>query len=200
LDTHIPEGNKKEQLALIGEFVVSFELICSMIRQNIIYLNNGSSSKDEKKRSIDILLEDLTAYPLNKKVLALFHHHFEGNEELQKLAKQVKNKFEKMIEVRNTIIHGTILTCTKSLFFEKSYDELMLIKPKISSSSYSQNAMKVENKTLQELIRKNKDLYWCFYNLYVILTHADQYEIINQFSKKIIAKLDFIGSVTSNLE
>ncbi|MEW7281318.1 hypothetical protein ABW636_22235 [Aquimarina sp. 2201CG1-2-11] len=194
MNTHIPEEKKQEQLALIGEFVVSFELICAMIRQNIIHLNNGSQNEDVK-RSINILLEDQTAYPLNKKALALFHHHFNKDKYLQDLAKKVKIKFEKMIELRNTIIHGTILTCTKSLYFEKSKDDLMLIKPKITGLGYNQNAMKVENKTLKNLIYKNSKIYWCFYNLYVIITHPETTEYKQKYADRINEKLDEIGSI-----
>lgn len=132
MNTHIPKEKKQEQLALIGEFVVSFERICAMIRQNIFFLNNASQNEGAK-RSINILLEDQTAYPLNKKALALFHHHFNQDKEIQDLAKKVKIKFEKMIEHRNAIIHGTILTCTKSLYFEQSENDLMLIKPKLAN-------------------------------------------------------------------
>ncbi|WP_170179863.1 hypothetical protein [Flavivirga rizhaonensis] len=38
------------------------------------------------------------------------------------------------------------------------------------------------------------------YNLYVIVSHSEQDEIINQFTEKITEKLDKIGSIKTNLE
>lgn len=60
--------------------------------------------------------------------------------------------------------------------------------------------MKIENETLQNLIRENNNLYWCFYNLHVITIHSTNKEYRDNYVNKIVKKLDEIGSLNSMLK
>ena len=67
--------NDDKLIALYGEFLMRFELVCSSFRYAILTLSYPKYDKEEV-RKIEILLEGLTADQLRRKFLALVIESF----------------------------------------------------------------------------------------------------------------------------
>jgi len=105
--THQNEKREQQmqiQYALIGEFVVAFELLCNMMRAMI---GIRCSVNAANQANISALTIELTAFPPLKAYQAVMVTHPKQDAFSKSLFDKLYNQIRDLIEKRNTIVHGT---------------------------------------------------------------------------------------------
>lgn len=95
----------QELYALIGEFVVKFEMLCQHMRLAI--LMNCSDSSIDSKRSLHALMAEMAASQLLNSFKAVMFEQPNQTEFGRKLFSTLCNQIKILIEQRNEIVHGT---------------------------------------------------------------------------------------------
>lgn len=179
----------------IGQFVVLFEQICGNIRlaiRDICFLDKTLMSMN----FAEILLSGLTAEPLNSKLLAVFIERFEDRNDEFEILKQLKFNFDKLISIRNNIVHGLthIDTFEDS---DKVYGKIFLSHPKLNKYGLDKNTKFFNLKEFQVLNKNIKDLEECF-SLFIIFCSSKKFylknriKLIDHISNKLLTiKIEF---------
>ncbi|HPD60476.1 MAG TPA: hypothetical protein PKV48_01780 [Thermodesulfobacteriota bacterium] len=89
----------------IGEFVVKFELACLSVQTCIVFILHNAGLTDQ--RISQILLAGLTADPLRMLFDSLVAQTQKLNDKERKIIKNALNRFQKLTEERNDIVHST---------------------------------------------------------------------------------------------
>jgi hypothetical protein len=90
---------------VIGEFVVTFELACHAIQICIVSLLNSAGLTNQ--RVTQIVLAGLTAEPLRTLFESLVGELVQLSESERKIIKDTVNRFQKLAQTRNDIVHST---------------------------------------------------------------------------------------------
>lgn len=89
----------------IGEFVVKFEYTCHTIQTSIVFLLGRAGLTDQ--RIAQILLAGLTADPLRGLLQSLVAQTQSLSEKEQAILKNAFDRFQKLTERRNDVVHTT---------------------------------------------------------------------------------------------
>lgn len=89
----------------IGEFVVKFGFACDSVQTCIVFILNNAGLTDQ--RISQILLAGLTAEPLRMLFDSLVGQTQMLNDKEREIIRNVLNRFQKLIEERNDILHST---------------------------------------------------------------------------------------------
>lgn len=158
----------KNQTALIGNYIICFEQISAFLRFIILKICYPDYSKTQSN-NIEILLEGLTADPLRKKLEALVYDNFPEEMELRKLNNELSKKFEKLIPIRNSIAHGSILVCYNGFDGELSSDTFLLKHSKATKTGIDRNSMIINLNSLQKLIIQARQIDGAYSQLGVLI-------------------------------
>ncbi len=141
----------KTQTALIGEFIIKFERICAIIRHTILIVCYPDFSK-RQNINMETLLEGLTSDPLRKKLESLIYDNFIEQEDFYSLGKKLSDKFCKMIAIRNSIAHGSMMPGYNSFDGILSSDSFLLKHCKTTKRGVDLNSMIININTIEKLI------------------------------------------------
>jgi len=158
----------KNQTALIGNYIICFEQISAFLRYIILKICYPNYSKTQNN-NIEILLEGLTADPLRKKLEALVYDNFPEEIELKRLNNELSKKFEKLIPIRNSIAHGTVLICSNGFDGELSSDTFLLKHSKATKTGIDRNSMIINLNSLQKLIKQIRQIDGAYCQLSVLI-------------------------------
>ena len=151
---NIPTNDEIEnQKALIGEFIINYEQICSFIRFTIINFFYPDPTSIQNN-NIEILLEGMTADPLRKKLKALIHDNFQSENELLDLNKKLSEKFEQMLSIRNSIVHGSLFLGWNNFNGDLSAETFFLKHVKLTKNGIDKNSMIINVDTIKALIKQ----------------------------------------------
>jgi len=187
----------KNQVALIGEFVIRFERISSYIRECILKICYPNHTKNQSN-NIEILLEGLTADPIRKKLQALVQDNYTSDTELLELNKKLSDKFNIVIPYRNSIVHGSMVVCRKNLNGELDSDKFLLKHPKLTKSGLDKNTMIIETDTIRKLLYKLTLIENAYLYLKIIITKKTDLERKKIFMEQLKMIIDEIGKIELN--
>lgn len=162
---HADNENQINQKAQIGTFIIEFEEVCELIRMIILKMCYLRPTKIQRL-NIEILLEGLTADPLRKKLQALIYDNYPIDSELQSLNKNISGKFLKLIELRNTIVHGVII---KSFGNNLSSDEFIHKHVKMTKNGVDKNIKIVNIKEIENMNKQTRIINGAYIQLLTIL-------------------------------
>ncbi|MBE9467888.1 MAG: hypothetical protein IMY72_06135 [Bacteroidetes bacterium] len=192
---YIPTENElNKQKSLIGEFVIRFEQICALIRLMILEVCYPNYTKLQNNNT-ETLLEGLTSDPLRKKLEALIYDNFPNDDEMLLLNKKISDKFNKIIPIRNSIAHGSMLMGWKNFKGELSADTFLLKHSKTTKKGIDRNSKIINIKSIEKLIKQINwiDIYYS--TLYILIdrnkTKKDKEQYLNRLKKDI----DKIGKI-----
>ena len=94
-----------ELYAAIGKFCVEFEQLCFEIQNTIMTILDKEGLQNEAV--LKILLSGDTAEPLRQKLLALLPATVSLNDQEKKIVKNMFSRIQKLINLRNDILHAT---------------------------------------------------------------------------------------------
>ena len=89
----------------IGEFVTSFEQVCSALQSGIIFILHQEGLKNQK--IAHVILAGMTAEPLTSLYAAMVAESQGLTDGEQKLVDGVLTRFRELTKVRNDILHST---------------------------------------------------------------------------------------------
>lgn len=98
------EAQTAESYRLLGEFVAEFELLMFTMRS---VLEREMGGGPGGQLGVQALTVELTAWPLNKSFNSYVLSRTKGNPIAQKAISMFKDNFQKLIEIRNDLVHGT---------------------------------------------------------------------------------------------
>ncbi len=165
----------RELYALLGEFLVNFQLFCFAMRNGIqVMANTGGSTIGH---ALESLTAELTAYPM----LRAFHSIAMGkpnitNEEKAVLSK-IYDRAEKLIEDRNKFIHGTWFIGGRNDNME-DFSTAEGFKQRLGKQGVVNYPLTISSESFQPLI------YEC--------VHV--YRLVQRASCIYISEIDFVGS------
>ncbi len=93
-----------ESYRLLGEFVAEFELLMFTMRS---VLEREMGGGPGGQLGVQALTVELTAWPLSKSFNSYALSRTKGNPIAQKAIPMFKDHFQKLIETRNDLLHGT---------------------------------------------------------------------------------------------
>lgn len=96
-----------EQFAALGKYVQAFEQVCFTLRHLITSLLMQNGLKDQSLLSTFLFHQSVTARVLLDSACAMLFHLHGDDEHLVEIATDLRKRFEKEIERRNTYLHGT---------------------------------------------------------------------------------------------
>ncbi|MEN9967335.1 MAG: hypothetical protein RL036_568 [Actinomycetota bacterium] len=98
------EAQTAESYRLLGEFVAEFELLMFTMRS---VLEREIGGGPGGQLGVQALTVELTAWPLSKAFNSYALCRITGNTIAQKAIRLFKDDFQKLIETRNDLVHGT---------------------------------------------------------------------------------------------
>lgn len=99
------KAQKSAIYALLGEFAAEFEVICLHLRSGISMLASQSGLKDQQ--IMQSALAEYTAAPLLRVFRSMFMDSQWINTHVENEISEINRRMGKLIESRNTYIHGT---------------------------------------------------------------------------------------------
>jgi hypothetical protein len=96
-----------EQFAVLGRYVQEFEQVCFTLRQLITSLLTQNGLKDQSLPSMFLFHRSVTARVLLDSACAMLFHLHQDDDCLIEVTTDLRKRFEKEIEIRNTYLHGT---------------------------------------------------------------------------------------------
>jgi len=167
-----------------GIFIVLYDQICNCIRANI----TGLIGIDHKAY-IDILLEGLTAQPLMDKWYGLYIQQHQGDMDGILIMKRIKNLFENLQRIRNSISHGS--TFLGSLEKGKADRTIFtLTHPKITAKGYDERRKVIAIKDLKKL---NDDML-------TFQSCLDCWPVIHQFEPFVPNPIETIQNMLASVK
>ncbi|MCK4664711.1 MAG: hypothetical protein KAT68_17710 [Bacteroidales bacterium] len=198
--TYIPTKDEiKNQNALIGEFIICFERICAIIRFVILRICYPDYNMIQNN-NIETLLEGLTSDPLRKKLEALIYDNFPKESDLLSLNKNLSNKFYKMITIRNTIAHGSMMLGRKSFDGKLSADTFLLKKSKITKTGIDKNSIIVNIASIQRLIKQAHFINNAYSQLWVLIDSNIKEKKKESHLERLKEQIDNIGTIKFDFE
>lgn len=176
------EEEINEQNALIGDFLIRFEHICTMIRSGITKICNPTYDK-EQNANMELLLADVPADLLRLKLEVLIRGNYDSNKDLQQLSAALSKNMASMIPLRNTITHGIIFHGSSSKELEEN----------LSEAELQAGALTTKVKTMKSLIEKIVSIDYG----YNVLTFLVDRRFDDSKKVKFYAKL---GDTTKKIE
>jgi hypothetical protein len=189
----------KNQNALIGEFLIGFEQICAAIRFTILNVLFPNYS-EVQNNNVEILLTDLTGYPLIKKLEALIQYNYSEEKDLLTLNKKLSDVFCKMNGLRNSIIHGSKLIGWKSFSGDLSSETLLLKHSKIVKSGFDRNSMIINISEIRKLIKQIQLLGNAYLLLHVLVDKMIPVESKVTYLKELKATIESVGDIKLGFE
>ncbi len=197
------EEEIKNQAALIGAFIINFEKVCAFIRFIILKICYPNYTKLENN-NIEILLEGVTSEPLRKKLEALVYDNYQEEEELIKLSNLVSKKFSELVQIRNSIAHGSMLMGYAGFDGELSSDTFLLKHSKSTKQGIDRNSMIIKNSSIEFLIKQTRLIDNAYSELCVLIDkdiepenkalHIEQFRLKAEKIGRI--KLDYEDKIT----
>lgn len=183
--------NQINQKAQIGAFIIEFEEVCELIRMIILKICYLRPTKIQRL-NVEILLEGLTADPLRKKLEALIYDNYQTDSELLSLNKKISVKFEKLIPLRNTIVHGVIF---KSSGNNLSPNEFIHKHVKMTNKGVDRNIKIVNIKVIENINKQTQIINGAYIQLLAFLDKKSKLEDRELIIKCINEELNAIGDI-----
>jgi len=189
----------QNQKALIGDFIIRFEQTCARIRFAILRICYPNWTVIQNN-NIETLLEGLTADPLRKKLEALIFDNFPNEHEILSQSKKLSDKFEKVIPIRNSIAHGSMLIGWNNLEGKLSADTLLLKHSKSTRSGIDRNSMIINIKSIEKLIIQTQLIESAYSILYVLTDEDINAENKELYLNQLKEMIDKIGTIKLDFE
>lgn len=189
----------KVQKALIGDLIIEFEQISAFIRYIILIICYPNHTLIQNN-NIETLLEGLTSDPLRKKLEALIYDNYSECLELLELNKKLSDKFNLMIQIRNSIAHGSLLIGWKNFNGELSADTFLLKHTKTTKTGIDRNSKIINIKSIERLNKQMQTINSAYSNLCVLINKDISNENRELYLKRLKNLIDKIGSIELNFE
>lgn len=131
-----------------GKFIIHFEKICFSLNYIIREICTDKKMFDVEDKRIEILLQGLTAQPILSKFRSIIlTSEFSNDKELMRIIEAFISNFQKVIEYRNLLSHGTF-------FYGDPYgnvDKFQLRSTKLNKEGFYDNTNIVSIESLSSL-------------------------------------------------
>lgn len=169
--TTLPTENQVNyQKQLIGEFIILFENLNGIVRFIIPKIIFTSSITERQNKNIETLLEQLTFSPLLNKFDSLIADNYSDFQRLITLNKELSIKSGKLLEIRNTIAHGSYRLGWRDFDGNLSSEYFSLMRSKSTKSGFEKRSMIISINSIEDLIKQVRDLNNSYFRISSIIT------------------------------